>query len=126
MKARFYDLMCGGLDRAGLAERRDRLVGMLEGEVLEIGAGTGRNIPRYRTCDPGGGPRARPAICAAPGRARRRGRRARRRPRRGRARGAAVPRRLVRPRRRLDLAVFGEDLDAALAEIRRVLRPQGR
>ena len=48
MKERVYDLLNGGLDRRGFAERRERLVAALEGDVLEIGAGTGLNIPHYR------------------------------------------------------------------------------
>ena len=48
MKERFYDFLDGALDRKGFAERRDRLVGTLEGDVLEIGAGTGLNLPRHR------------------------------------------------------------------------------
>ena len=48
MKERFYDALNSGLDRKGFAERRERLVASLEGDVLEIGAGTGLNIPHYR------------------------------------------------------------------------------
>ncbi|MGB8003556.1 MAG: class I SAM-dependent methyltransferase [Gaiellaceae bacterium] len=40
-----------GLERRGFGERRDRLVGALEGRVLEIGAGTGLNVPRYRAAE---------------------------------------------------------------------------
>ncbi|MBA2608359.1 MAG: methyltransferase domain-containing protein, partial [Actinobacteria bacterium] len=36
------------LDAAGLGERRQRLVARARGRVLEIGAGTGRNLPFYR------------------------------------------------------------------------------
>ena len=48
MKERFYDGLNGALDRNGFGERRDRLVGSLTGDVLEIGAGTELNLPRYR------------------------------------------------------------------------------
>ena len=48
MKERFYDRLNGALDRNSFGERRDRLVGSLTGDVLEIGAGTGLNLPRYR------------------------------------------------------------------------------
>ena len=124
MKARFYDLLCGGLDRAGLGERRDRLVGTLEGEVLEIGAGTGLNIPRYR--------RATRVVALEPDR-----RYARHLV--VRAGEAGVPVEVVEGRAEalpfpdgsFDHVVASislcsvKDLDAALAEIRRVLRPEG-
>jgi ubiquinone/menaquinone biosynthesis C-methylase UbiE len=48
MKERFYDRLNNALDRNGFGERRDRLVGPLAGDVLEIGAGTGLNLPRYQ------------------------------------------------------------------------------
>jgi len=48
VKERIYDALNGGLDRAGFVERREQLVATLEGDVLEIGAGTGLNIPHYR------------------------------------------------------------------------------
>ena len=48
MKERFYDRLNGALDRKGFGARRDRLVGSLAGDVLEVGAGTGFNLPRYR------------------------------------------------------------------------------
>jgi ubiquinone/menaquinone biosynthesis C-methylase UbiE len=47
MKAETYDRLNDRIDAAGFAERRDALVSTLDGVVLEIGAGTGRNIPRY-------------------------------------------------------------------------------
>jgi ubiquinone/menaquinone biosynthesis C-methylase UbiE len=49
MKERFYDRLNSALDRKGFGERRDRLVGRLTGDVLEIGAGTGLNLLRYRS-----------------------------------------------------------------------------
>ncbi|MGZ4381990.1 MAG: class I SAM-dependent methyltransferase [Gaiellaceae bacterium] len=48
VKERIYDALNGGLDRAGFAERRGQLVASLDGDVLEIGAGTGLNIAHYR------------------------------------------------------------------------------
>jgi ubiquinone/menaquinone biosynthesis C-methylase UbiE len=36
-------------ERSWLGELRDELVGHAEGETLEVGAGTGLNLPRYRT-----------------------------------------------------------------------------
>ena len=46
--AAFYDRSMDALDAAGLGERRERLVARARGRVLEIGAGTGRNLPYYR------------------------------------------------------------------------------
>lgn len=45
--ARFYDNLAGPMERRGLADRRAQLLGALEGEVLEIGAGTGANLAAY-------------------------------------------------------------------------------
>lgn len=45
--ARFYDTLSGPMERKGLADRRAQLLGALEGEVLEIGAGTGANLAVY-------------------------------------------------------------------------------
>jgi ubiquinone/menaquinone biosynthesis C-methylase UbiE len=42
-----YDLMARRAERAGLGERRRRLLADLEGDVLEIGAGTGASLPHY-------------------------------------------------------------------------------
>lgn len=39
--------MLARAEHAGLAERRERLLAGLRGEVLEIGAGTGLNLARY-------------------------------------------------------------------------------
>jgi len=43
-----FDPSLGLLDRAGLGDRRRRLVAECRGRVLEVGGGTGRNLPLYR------------------------------------------------------------------------------
>lgn len=43
-----YDFFAKRLDAKGGAEHRQHLVGEAEGEVLEVGAGTGRNLRDYR------------------------------------------------------------------------------
>jgi SAM-dependent methyltransferase len=45
--AAFYDRMCAPAERAGLADRRRRLLAGATGEVLEVGGGTGANLPHY-------------------------------------------------------------------------------
>ncbi|MPZ72301.1 MAG: methyltransferase domain-containing protein [Nitriliruptorales bacterium] len=47
LHARFYDSVTAPMERRGLAERRVRLLEGLEGDVLEIGAGTGANLEAY-------------------------------------------------------------------------------
>lgn len=42
-----YDRLMAGTEQAGLAEVRARLVGGAGGDVLEVGAGTGHNLPYY-------------------------------------------------------------------------------
>ena len=42
-----YDAMCFVLERAGLSRWRDWLTGGAKGRTLEVGCGTGRNLPRY-------------------------------------------------------------------------------
>jgi SAM-dependent methyltransferase len=65
-----YDWVVDHVDTVGGGDHRRRLVEQAAGEVLEIGAGTGRNLPRYRTAtrvvalEPAPGMRAR-AIQAA-------------------------------------------------------------
>jgi SAM-dependent methyltransferase len=60
-----YDRLFDHVDTLGGADHRRRLVEPAAGQVLEIGAGTGRNLPRYRTAtrvvalEPGPGMRAR-------------------------------------------------------------------
>ena len=45
--ARLYDRLLEPVERAGLRERRRRLLADLEGGVLELGAGTGLNLRHY-------------------------------------------------------------------------------
>lgn len=50
-QARCYDFFMDRMDRAGGEEHRRRLVEEARGEVLEIGAGTGKNLPLYRAAE---------------------------------------------------------------------------
>lgn len=43
-----YDRLSAPVERAILGDRRARLLGGLEGQVLDVGAGTGVNLPYYR------------------------------------------------------------------------------
>src|SRR5262245_55051193 len=43
-----YDRMTAGVEEAGLRAHRERLLATASGRVLEIGAGTGANLPFYR------------------------------------------------------------------------------
>jgi ubiquinone/menaquinone biosynthesis C-methylase UbiE len=45
--ARIYDRMIAGSERAGLAEKRGALLARASGRTLEIGAGTGLDLPHY-------------------------------------------------------------------------------
>lgn len=45
--ARFYDRATAGSEEAGLAAHRSALLATASGRVLEIGAGTGRNLGHY-------------------------------------------------------------------------------
>ena len=124
MKERFYDRLNGALDRKGFGERRDRLVGSLTGEVLEVGAGTGLNLYRYR--------REARVVAIEPD-PHYRGRL------QARARHAQVPAEVIDARaetlpfadQSFDHVVTSiclcsvTDLQATLAEIHRVLRPGG-
>jgi ubiquinone/menaquinone biosynthesis C-methylase UbiE len=42
-----YDLMLAGVEKAGLGAHRKALLGTAAGRVIEIGAGTGANLPFY-------------------------------------------------------------------------------
>jgi len=124
IKDRIYDAFTAGLDRKGFGQRRDRQVAELRGDVLEVGAGTGLNLPRYRSADL--------LVALEPHRTYSRRLRAR-------AGAAHVPVEVVAGTAEelpfadesfdnvvttLSLCSVG-DLDVALAEIRRVLRPGG-
>ena len=45
--ARLYERMSPGLERAGAAEHRTRLLAGLAGRVVEVGAGNGLNFSHY-------------------------------------------------------------------------------
>jgi len=49
LQAALYDPLMAQAERHWLGALRDELVGQADGETLEIGAGTGLNLPRYRT-----------------------------------------------------------------------------
>jgi ubiquinone/menaquinone biosynthesis C-methylase UbiE len=42
-----YDTFMAGTEKAGLADHREKLLGHVHGIVLEIGGGTGANLPFY-------------------------------------------------------------------------------
>ena len=120
-----YDPMTRSLERAVLGERRARLLADLAGQVLDVGAGTGANLPYLR--------RASRVVAAEPDAAMRRRLAAR-------VAQANVPvevssdpaEELRYPGASFDAVVFTQVLcsvaspDRALAEARRVLRPSGR
>ncbi|SFN94146.1 Methyltransferase domain-containing protein [Pseudonocardia ammonioxydans] len=49
--AAVYDRMSAPVEQAVLGPRRASLVGPLTGRVLDVGAGTGANLPHYRAAD---------------------------------------------------------------------------
>lgn len=49
--AAVYDRMSGPMEREILGERRQRLLGEVTGRVLDIGAGTGANLPHLRRAE---------------------------------------------------------------------------
>jgi len=120
-----YDYVTARHNRRGGDEHRRRLVEDAQGEVLEVGAGTGWNLPHYRAAS------RVVALEPHPGMRARAERRARR---------AAVPVEVIDgdgmalpfPDDSFDTVVFGfvlctiPDPARALAEGRRVVRPSGQ
>jgi ubiquinone/menaquinone biosynthesis C-methylase UbiE len=124
IQAHCYDFFMDRMDRAGAEEHRRRLVEEAAGEVLEVGAGTGKNLPFYGAAErvvalePDPEMRAR-ALEAA--------------------REVRIPVEVVEgdavalpfPDASFDAVVFSlvlctvRDVERALAEARRVLRPGG-
>lgn len=49
--AAVYDRLTGPVEHAGLGRRRERLLAGARGRVLEVGGGTGANLPYYRDVD---------------------------------------------------------------------------
>jgi len=49
--AALYDPVMGLVDRAGMGDRRRRLIAEARGQVVEVGGGTGRNLTYYRDVD---------------------------------------------------------------------------
>jgi ubiquinone/menaquinone biosynthesis C-methylase UbiE len=120
-----YDLMARRAERAGIGERRRNLLAGLEGDVIEIGSGTGASLPYYE--------RARRVVAVEPDASM-----AKRLP--SRIEEARVPIEVVTahaealpfPDESFDAAVAAfvlcsvDDQGAVLAEARRVLRPGGK
>src|SRR3954451_22624885 len=50
-QAAFMQRLTKPVEVAGLAERRRRLLVQARGRVLDVGAGTGANLPHYRDVD---------------------------------------------------------------------------
>jgi ubiquinone/menaquinone biosynthesis C-methylase UbiE len=120
-----YDLLAGRAERAGIGEKRRTLLAGLEGDVVEIGSGTGASLPYYE--------RATRVVAVEPDASM-----AKRLPRR--VAEARVPIEVVTaraealpfPDESFDAAVAAfvlcsvADQSAVLREARRVLRPGGR
>lgn len=49
--AALYDRLNGAMERGWMGERRARLLSGAQGVVLEIGGGTGANLPHYRSVE---------------------------------------------------------------------------
>ena len=124
MWGRLYDCVNGPLERGILAPRRARLLPELTGVILDVGAGTGANLPHFRSAtrvmatEPSSGMRKRL---------------------RARLSAASCPVELLDASAEslpigdasLDAVVFTcvlcsvDDVDGALAEARRTLKPGG-
>ena len=125
--ARFYDRALAGTERAGLTERRRRLLREAHGDVIELGAGTGLNLEHYPA-------EVRRLVLVEPEApmARRLAKRVREAGRGGVEIVPAGAEALPLPDASFDFAVCTlvlctvADLPLALAELRRVLRPGGR
>ncbi len=120
-----YDFLAERPEQAGTAERRRRLLASLEGDVIEIGAGTGRSLPHYE--------RARRVVAIEPDASM--AKRIEQRLAQVRVLVEVVPasaESLPFPDESFDAAVAAfvlctiPDPVRALAEIHRVLRPDGR
>lgn len=125
MNGRIYDILGRFGERGGLAARRASLVADLEGEVLDVGAGTGFNVPHYR--------RATRVVAVEPDPSMARRLRDRAASARVAVEIVAAPAEaLPFDERAFDAAVATlvlcsvEDQGRALAEVHRVLRPGGR
>jgi ubiquinone/menaquinone biosynthesis C-methylase UbiE len=120
-----YDLLAGRAERAGIGELRRGLLAGLEGDVIEIGSGTGASLPYYQ--------RATRVVAVEPDASM-----AKRLP--ARVEEAKVPIEVVTaqaeslpfPDESFDAAVAAfvlcsvDDQGTVLAEARRVLRPGGK
>jgi len=123
-----YDLLMRVAERGRLGEQRSRLLAPVGGQVAEIGAGTGANLPHY-------GPTTERLILLepSPAMAARLRRRVARDPRAGSTSVVEAPAEaLPLPDDSVDVVVSTlvlctvADLDRSLVEICRVLRPGGR
>ena len=122
--ASVYDRFTAGAEEAGLRAHRERLLSRARGRVLEIGAGTGANLPFYRD--------AESVTVAEPeaAMARRLARRIREQPRAIEMLQAPADR-LPVPDAQFDTVVSTlvlctvPDQTVALREVRRVLKPGG-
>lgn len=125
--AAVYDRFTAGAEAAGIRARRAELLASARGTVLEIGAGTGANLPFY-------GDGVETLICAEPEEpmARRLAQRVAAMRTRPVDIVASPAERLPLPDAHVDVVVSTlvlctvPDLRQALAEVRRVLRPGGQ